>query len=95
MTEVPGPGNYSPSMRLVEETVVHGISFAGVPVPAEKSLAPGPGNYDSVVSSMAKHGPVFGHEQRHSIETQSTIKNPGPGAYNSPEQSKTSSPKFK
>ncbi len=98
MTNVPGPGNYNPNMKLVEEPTTRAFSFtgrSGSAEPPKRGKSPGPGNYNAEASTMTKHGPVFGNEKRPGVEIKPLVKNPGPGAYNSPLVPRTSSPKYK
>lgn len=100
---MPGPGNYSPSTKMVEEPITHGYSFGArsgsMELPNEKmskTVVPGPGNYNIDSSSPAKKGAVFGTEQRPGVALQAQIKNPGPGAYSGGSNSpKNGSPTYK
>lgn len=90
VTDVPGPGKYSPSTKCIEVSVTSPISFGAFTSAGPKQgqsskvLSPGPGNYNVNPKIMEKKGGiVFGTEQRPGVEIKAQIKNPGPGAYNS------------
>ena len=101
---VPGPGQYSPNSKAIEEKLTHGYSFTGrtssVEMPKEASKqVPGPGNYNHMDAVAVVKGrspaPVFGNEQRPGMEIKPMVKNPGPGTYTSSVLNKTDSPHFK
>ena len=101
--EVPGPGNYSPNIRFVEEKLTHGFTFGSragsledLKKLASKTIVPGPGNYNTEATTMAKRSPVFGSEIRPGVALKSMIKNPGPGSYaDLLDTAKASSPKYR
>ena len=84
---VPGPGQYSPTRKIVERSITHGFSFAGrtdsVDARASvlKATVPGPGNYSIESTLVSKKGSVFGSEQRPGLERKAGVTIPGPGAY--------------
>jgi hypothetical protein len=88
VTLVPGPGNYSPSTKLVEPSLAPAYSFGGKTNEAEeqklrpsKAPVPGPGNYAIPSTLKSKTGAVFGTEKRSSVESKTQRIVPGPGAY--------------
>lgn len=87
---VPGPGNYSPSTKIIDPSITVPFSFAskiGASIIkhglSSQVFNPGPGKYDVVPNILTKKGAVFGTEQRPGVEIKAVVKIPGPGAYNS------------
>ncbi len=85
---VPGPGQYSPSAKLVDPSISYGYTFLGRRESSDgaKSAVPGPGNYP-LASTMVARVPIFGQGKKDRGD-EKPPNVPGPGTYDALESIK-------